>query len=100
MTNTKPPELISGKRSGTAYRNKRKAKREAFWNGFWLTQSGTRITQIRHHEYPELWRLWLKHKDIREGRYAPTTAQAQSSEETLAAPAPSSGLHWGMETQR
>ncbi len=40
----------------------------AFWNGYWLNQDGVRVERLRRSDYPELWRLWTKHKDIREGR--------------------------------
>lgn len=45
-----------------------KRKRPAFWNSHWETLDGKPIRRITREEYRELWRLWMKHKDIREGR--------------------------------
>lgn len=37
------------------------------FNGYWLTPSGAKLRRIRRDEYPELYRLWQKHADIRLG---------------------------------
>ena len=43
-------------------------KSDAFWNGHWFDLRGKKLHRIRRDEYGELWRLWIKHRDIREGR--------------------------------
>lgn len=47
---------------GSRYR-----RRAGLFNGFWLDLSGERIHRIRRDEYPELYRLWRRHVDIRLG---------------------------------
>jgi hypothetical protein len=42
-------------------------KRAGLFNGFWLTLDGAKLRRIRRDEYPELYRLWEKHADIRLG---------------------------------
>jgi hypothetical protein len=42
-------------------------KRAGLFNGYWLTPSGEKLRRIRRDEYPELYRLWQKHADIRLG---------------------------------
>lgn len=43
-----------------------KAKRPPFF--FHVNEDGTPSKPVRWPEVGELWRLWAKHKDIREGR--------------------------------
>ena len=43
-----------------------KPKRPPFF--FHVREDGERGTAVRWPEVGELWRLWSKHKDIREGR--------------------------------
>lgn len=45
-----------------------KAKRPAFFNGYWQDQDGHTIRRIHRSELREIWRLWTVHKDIRLGR--------------------------------
>jgi hypothetical protein len=42
-------------------------KRAGFFNGYWTTLDGKRMRRIRRDEYPDLYRLWHKHADIRLG---------------------------------
>ena len=55
-------------------------KRAGLFNGFWLDLSGKKIRRIRRDEYPELYRLWHEHADIRLGvRVLGTRSGAESA---------------------
>jgi hypothetical protein len=43
-------------------------KRPAFFSGWWLDENGVRLRRVRREEMTEVWRLWTRHRDIREGR--------------------------------
>ncbi len=44
-------------------------KRPAFFDGWWTDPAtGRRLQRVRRAEMAEVWRLWTKHRDIREGR--------------------------------
>lgn len=45
-------------------------KGPGLFHGFWLDMAGRKLRRIYHSEYGELYRLWAKHKDIREGRHS------------------------------
>ena len=69
----------------------RAVKRQGLFNGYWLTPSGDRIRRIRRDEYPELYRLWSRHMDIRlgvqplgsRGRRPPLPPREQDAEEAF-----------------
>lgn len=42
---------------------------QGLFNGYWFDLSGSRIRKLRRNEYPELYRLWREHRDIREGTH-------------------------------
>lgn len=42
-------------------------QRQGLFNGYWTSTSGARIRRIRRDEYPDLYRLWTRHTDIRLG---------------------------------
>jgi hypothetical protein len=42
--------------------------RSVFFDGFWTDLNGKKLRRITHAELREIWRLWSKHRDIREGR--------------------------------
>ena len=43
-------------------------KRASLFDGFWKDMSGRRMRRLTRAEMAEVWRLWAKHGDIREGR--------------------------------
>ena len=38
------------------------------FDGYWRSMSGQRLRRLTRAEIAELYRLWSKHRDIREGR--------------------------------
>jgi hypothetical protein len=45
----------------------RRSPKAGLFNGFWLDGSGEKVRRIQRAEYPELYRLWRRHADIRLG---------------------------------
>jgi hypothetical protein len=43
-------------------------KRESLFEGYWRDMEGRRLRRIRRDEMADLWRMWAKHRDIREGQ--------------------------------
>jgi hypothetical protein len=47
---------------------RRRPAKPALFEGFWRDEAGHRRERVRRDELRELHRLWVVHKDIREGR--------------------------------
>ena len=43
-----------------------KRRRPTLFNGYWTTLDGQRLRRITREELCELYRLWAKHRDLRE----------------------------------
>ena len=46
---------------------KRQPARAALFNGYWLDMRGQRLRRISQAEMRDVWRLWTRHRDIRQG---------------------------------
>jgi hypothetical protein len=45
-----------------------KRRRPAFFSGYWTDPaSGAKLRRVRREELRECWRLWARHRDVREG---------------------------------
>ena len=40
--------------------------KQGLWNGYWYSMEGKQLRRLRKAEVAEAYRLWAKHKDIRE----------------------------------
>jgi hypothetical protein len=48
-----------------------KRGRASLFHGFWVDPAtGRRLERVSRAEMAEVWRLWIKHRDVREGRLA------------------------------
>jgi hypothetical protein len=55
-------------------------KRQGLFNGYWLTLDGRKVRRIRRDEYGPLYRLWVRHADIRLGVQLFGTARRREAE--------------------
>jgi len=43
-------------------------RRPSLFHGFWRDPSSGKKWRVTQHEMREVWRLWARHADIRQGR--------------------------------
>jgi hypothetical protein len=45
-----------------------KRRRASLFSGYWRDESGEKGPRVSRPELAEAWRLWARHRDVREGR--------------------------------
>ena len=43
-------------------------RKGSLFEGYWRDMNGRRMRRLTRSEMREVWRLWSRHKDIRDGR--------------------------------
>jgi hypothetical protein len=43
-------------------------QRPALFDGRWQALDGKQLRRVTRREMAEIWRLWIRHADVREGR--------------------------------